>query len=61
MGHLGRITSLKDLPADKKIIAWIKEAMELNDQGVKLPAKAKSTDKKELDCSGLFFESTGKK
>lgn len=39
MGHLGRITSLKDLPSDKKIIAWIKEAMKLNDEGMKVPKK----------------------
>lgn len=36
MGSLGRITSLKDLPSDKKLTAWIKEAMKLNDEGVKL-------------------------
>src|SRR5947208_12411621 len=24
MGHLGKITNLKDLPQDKKIITWIK-------------------------------------
>lgn len=41
MGHLGRVISLKDLPADKKITAWIKEAMELNDKGIKLPASIK--------------------
>jgi uncharacterized protein YdeI (YjbR/CyaY-like superfamily) len=41
MGHLGRITCLKDLPPDKKITGWIKEAMLLNDQGIKLPAKPK--------------------
>src|SRR4051794_29744902 len=35
MGHLGKITSLKDLPSDKKIIVWIKEAMKLNDDGIK--------------------------
>ena len=29
MGHLGKITSLKDLPSDKKLKAYIKEAMEL--------------------------------
>ena len=48
MGHLGRLTSVKDLPADKKIIAWIKEAMALNDKGIKLAAKPKITDKKEI-------------
>jgi uncharacterized protein YdeI (YjbR/CyaY-like superfamily) len=36
MGHLGRITSLKDLPSDKKIMGWIKEAMKLNEKGIKV-------------------------
>ena len=54
MGHLGRITSLKDLPADKKIIGWIKEAMALNDKGMKLPAKPKSTEKKEIMVPDYF-------
>jgi uncharacterized protein YdeI (YjbR/CyaY-like superfamily) len=47
MGHLGRITSLKDLPPDKKISSWIKEAMQLNDAGIKL-TKPKPVAKKEL-------------
>lgn len=47
MGHLGRITSLKDLPNDKKMTAWIKEAMLLNDKGIKLPSKPKP-EKKEI-------------
>jgi uncharacterized protein YdeI (YjbR/CyaY-like superfamily) len=54
MGHLGRITSLKDLPSDKKLIAWIKEAMQLTDKGIKLPSKAKTTDKKELEIPAYF-------
>jgi uncharacterized protein YdeI (YjbR/CyaY-like superfamily) len=37
MGHSGRITSLKDLPSDKKMIAYLEEAMELNDKDIKLP------------------------
>ena len=45
MGHLGRITSLKDLPADKKISVWIKEAMKLNEKGKKV-IKAKPVAKK---------------
>jgi uncharacterized protein YdeI (YjbR/CyaY-like superfamily) len=47
MGHLGRITSLKDLPSDKQMIAYIKEAMKLNDEGLKVK-KEKSTVKKEI-------------
>src|SRR5580698_552742 len=41
MGHFERITSLKDLPADKTIIALIKEAAKLNDQAIKKPTTSK--------------------
>lgn len=47
MGHLGRITSLKDLPSDKQMIAYIKEAMKLNDEGIKV-AKEKPAASKEV-------------
>ena len=60
MGHLGRITSLKDLPGDKKMTAYIKEAMGLNDQGIKLPSKAKSADKKELEVPDYFLKALSK-
>jgi uncharacterized protein YdeI (YjbR/CyaY-like superfamily) len=40
MGHLGRIRSLEDLPADKVLLAYIKEAAALNKQGVKAAPKA---------------------
>lgn len=48
MGHMGKITSLKDLPPDKILIAYIKEAAKLNDEGIKLPPRKKITDKQEL-------------
>jgi uncharacterized protein YdeI (YjbR/CyaY-like superfamily) len=48
MGHMDRIESLKDLPSDKILIAYIKEAAKLNEDDVKLPPKKKSTEKKEL-------------
>jgi len=60
MGHLGKLTSLKDLPADKKLVAWIKEAMALTDKGIKLPAKAKSTEKKELVIPDFFTKALSK-
>ena len=47
MGHLGKITSLKDLPSDKQLTAWIKEAMKLNDEGVKVK-KEKPVATKEM-------------
>ncbi|HCN38118.1 MAG TPA: hypothetical protein DIS94_10460 [Bacteroidetes bacterium] len=37
MGNLGKITSLKDLPSDKTLKKWIKEAIELNEKNIKLP------------------------
>ena len=62
MGHLGKITSLKDIPSDKKITAWIKEAMVLNDKGIKLPAKIKPTEKekKELTVPDYFTKALAK-
>lgn len=41
MGNLGQIKSLGDLPPDKVMIAYIKEAIQLNDDDVKLPSKPK--------------------
>ncbi|MFT3908651.1 MAG: YdeI/OmpD-associated family protein [Ferruginibacter sp.] len=60
MGHLGKITSLKDLPSDKKIMAYIREAMELTDYGIKLPAKPKSTEKKALVIPDYFIKALSK-
>ena len=60
MGHLGRLTSIKDLPADKKMTAWIKEAMALNDKGIKLAAKPKTTDKKEMVVPDYFIKALSK-
>lgn len=60
MGHLGKITSLKDLPSDKKLTAWIKEAMALNDKGIKLPSKTKTAEKKELEVPGYFLKALSK-
>jgi uncharacterized protein YdeI (YjbR/CyaY-like superfamily) len=47
MGQFGRIRNLKDLPADKILTEYIKEAAKLNEDGVKLPSKAKP-EKKNL-------------
>ncbi len=52
MGHLGRITCLKDLPSQKVLIKYIKEAAKLNDSDVKLPSKKK--EKKELEIPDYF-------
>jgi uncharacterized protein YdeI (YjbR/CyaY-like superfamily) len=46
MGSFGRITSVKDLPPDKVMIALIHQAVELNEKGIKVAKKP--VDKKEL-------------
>ncbi|HXA03160.1 MAG TPA: DUF1801 domain-containing protein [Cytophagaceae bacterium] len=51
MGHFGRITSLKELPADKVLIAYIKEAVRLNEEGIALPPKQKPTEKEKQNIA----------
>ena len=53
MGHLGRITGLEDLPDDRILLAYIKEAAKLNENGVKLPSKPK-TDTASVDVPGIL-------
>lgn len=60
MGHLGKITSLKDLPSDKKMISYIKEAMKLNDEGVKLPPRGKASQKKDVVVPDYFLKALKK-
>lgn len=59
MGNFDRITSLKDLPSDKILTAYIKEAMRLNEDNVKLPAKKKAPVK-ELEMPVEFAKALKK-
>lgn len=59
MGNLGKITSLKDLPPDKVIIDFIKQAKKLNDDGVKLPPKTPK-EKPVLEIPDYFIKALGK-
>jgi uncharacterized protein YdeI (YjbR/CyaY-like superfamily) len=54
MGHFGRITSLKDLPSDKVLLSYIKEAAKLNRDGVKLSPRRKPATK-ELKVPEYFM------
>lgn len=60
MGHLGKITSLKDLPKDKTLLSFIKEAVKLNEDDVKLPSKPKPKEKKEIVVPGYFTKALKK-
>ena len=45
MGHAGKIKSVEDLPADEIIIGQVKEAMKLNDEGIKFPDRTRKKPK----------------
>ena len=48
MGHFGRLTKIGDLPSDKLLVSYLKEAMRLNDEGVKKEAKPQPKARAEL-------------
>ncbi len=55
MGQFGRITSPKELPPKKILVGYVKKAAELNEAGIKNPARVKQrTEKKELVVPEYF-------
>jgi len=59
MGHMGQIRSLKDLPKDKILKEYIKQAAKLNEQGIKIE-RAKPAAKKELEVPDYFMKAIKK-
>jgi len=49
MGHMGKITSLKDLPKDAILKKYIKQAMKLNDDGIKVTSRKVATEKEKAE------------
>lgn len=45
MGQFGRIGALADLPPEAQLAAWIRRAVELNEQGVKTPRRTSTMRK----------------
>lgn len=52
---LGKLAGVADLPTDRELKSWIKEAMALNEKGLKLPARETKTPK-EVDVPAAFAE-----
>ena len=46
MGSYGKLTSIKDLPPKKQLLAHVRKAMKLNEEGVKAPTVRRSTTPK---------------
>jgi uncharacterized protein YdeI (YjbR/CyaY-like superfamily) len=59
MGSFGKLKSLKDLPSDKLITKYIKEAMRLNEEDIKVE-KAKPLAKKDLKIPAYLTNSLKK-
>ncbi|MBO9709720.1 MAG: YdeI/OmpD-associated family protein [Caulobacter sp.] len=53
---MGKLTSLADLPADDQLVAWIREAMSLNERGVKLAPRKPAATPKTVDMPPAFAE-----
>jgi len=50
---MGKLTSIADLPSDVDLTSWTKEAMALNEKGVKLPPR-ESKNPKEVAMPAAF-------
>lgn len=59
MGSLGKIESVKDLPSERILKKYIKEAVRLNDEEIKVPKKP-SGRAKALAVPGYFSEALKK-
>jgi uncharacterized protein YdeI (YjbR/CyaY-like superfamily) len=59
MGHGGRIESMKDLPPDRVMLDFIKQAKRLNDEGIKVTKKP-AAPKKDLEVPDYFMAAIAK-
>lgn len=58
---MSRLTSMSDLPSDLELAAFIKEAVELNDNGVKLVKTAKAAPGSQpVETPAYFLEALSK-
>lgn len=58
MGNFGRVTSLKDIPPDRILLDFFKQAKKLNDDGIKI--QRVKTAKKELKAPAYFLNTIKK-
>jgi uncharacterized protein YdeI (YjbR/CyaY-like superfamily) len=54
MGQFGRIINVSNLPKDKVLLGFIKEAVRLNEAGIKKPARPTSKARKEVGVPDYF-------
>jgi uncharacterized protein YdeI (YjbR/CyaY-like superfamily) len=56
MTQFGRITSIDDLPPEKKLVALVKKAAKLNAEGVKSPRVARPASRKTVDVPDYVLD-----
>jgi len=61
MGQFGRITSMKDLPSKRVLVEYVRAAVLLHDQGIKVPKKAKTAAEKKALVAPAYFKAALKK
>ncbi len=52
--HFDRISTMQDLPADSVLISYIKEAMRLNEEEIKMPKKKIDTNRLAVSIPDAF-------
>ncbi len=61
MGNFGKITSLRDLPPDNIIIEYIREAVWLNEQGIRPPVRERDRNvEKKLEIPPYLMKALNK-
>jgi uncharacterized protein YdeI (YjbR/CyaY-like superfamily) len=56
MGQFGKIRQLTDLPSEAILLDYLKEAVQLNEKGIKVKDNKKTTQNKELEIPDYFKE-----
>jgi len=56
MGQFGRLTAVSDLPDDRTLLSLIREAVGLNDQGIKSPNRSRPKGSRKLKVPRYFLD-----
>lgn len=54
MGNFGQLKSMNDLPPDRIILGYIRQAVKLNSKAIKVPRRTGRTEKKALKVPKYF-------
>lgn len=60
MGNFGQLKSMGDLPSDKILIEYVREAAKLNDAGIRVPGRSRLAEKKPLKVPSYFKQALAK-